>query len=45
MEARLQGETMESVKKKKKITVGVDSLDRISLRNKDGGSGFGVRLD
>ena len=43
MEARLQGETMGSVKKK--ITVSVDSLDRIRLRNKDGGSGFGVRLD
>ena len=44
MEARLQGETMGSVKKKK-ITVSVDSLDRISLRKKDGGLGFGVRLD
>ena len=37
MEARLQGETMGSVNKKK-ITVSVDSLDRIRLRNKDGGS-------
>ena len=45
MEARLQGERMGSVKKKKKkITVSVDSLDRISLRKKDG-SGFSVRLD
>ena len=44
MEARLQGETMGSVNKKK-ITVSVDSLDRFRLRNKDGGSGFGVRLD
>ena len=33
------------LKSRDKITVGVDSLDRISLRNKDGGSGFGVRLD
>ena len=41
MEARLQGERMGSVKKKK---ISVDSLDRISLRKKDG-SGFGVRLD